>query len=518
MYMNRRNFLRTTALSSVPVMLNGMRLGAVPFPLAMTQGPDNDRVLVLIQLNGGNDGLNCVIPLDQYSVLSTVRGNILIPESSVLPVEDAVGFHPSMSLLQEMYLEGKMGIVQSVAYPNQDRSHFRSTDIWTSGSAADEYLSTGWLGRYFYDAHPSYPEGYPNSEYDAPFALTMGSLVSETCQGPLNNFSLALNDPFALKPLSETEAGNLPDNNYGKELRFLIDSIAQTNAFSSVILDAAESGSNHIDYPADSRLAQQLKNVALLISGGLKTKVYIVSLGGFDTHSAQVDADTTQGDHATLLRNLSEAVDVFHKDLKLAGKEEKVLTMTFSEFGRQIRSNDSAGTDHGTAAPLMLFGSCVKPGILGDNPQIQIDADPQEGVAMQYDFRSVYGTVLRDWLGMAENDIYDILNPEIQFLPLIEGCSLSTAIQNEVFLDIHFKIYPNPTISHTNIEWLSSGELWTATLLDKWGHQIKTWSGGKTSKSAVTQPLSIPVIPSGHYYIHLRQGNQSVTKPIVIRS
>lgn len=514
--MKRRHFLRNSTLSTVPIMLNGMKLGAMPFPFMLNQGPENDRVLVLIQLNGGNDGLNCIIPVDQYSALSAVRPNILIPESSVLPVETNLGFHPSMTKLQSLYQEGKMGIVQGVGYPNQDRSHFRSTDIWTSGSNANEYLSTGWLGRYFNESHPDYPEGYPNSEYDAPFALTMGSLVSETCQGPLTNFSLVLNDPFALSPLNEGQTGNFPDNNYGKELIFLIDAIAQTNAYAEVILSAAQSGTNQASYPTNTRLANQLKNVALLISGGLKTKVYIVSLGGFDTHSAQVDGEPTEGNHADLLLQLSETVHAFQEDLRLMGKEDKVLTMTFSEFGRQIRSNDSMGTDHGNAAPLMLFGPCVKPGVLGDNPQISVDADPQEGVAMQYDFRSVYGTVLKDWLGMSEDDIRTILFPEVQFLPLLEGCSLSTAIQQEVFLNVHFKLFPNPASSHTTMEWLSNGESWTASLLDKWGHLITTWSGPRGANKAVSHKVELPGIPSGHYFIHLQQGNQSVTKGLVI--
>ena len=514
--MKRRNFLRTSALTTIPVMLNGMKLSAVPFPFLTGQGPDNDRVLVLIQLNGGNDGLNCVIPLDQYSALSTMRPNILIPEANVLPIETGLGLHPSMLKMQEMYLDGKMGVVQGVGYPNQDRSHFRSTDIWTSGSEATEYLNTGWLGRHFYDGHSDYPEGYPNADYDAPFALTMGSLVSETCQGPLTNFSLALEDPFSLAPLSEGEIGNLPDNNYGHELRFLIDAIAQTNAYSGVILEAANGDSNQATYPANNRLATQLKNVALLVAGGLKTKVYICSIGGFDTHSAQVDADTTQGDHADLLLQLSEAVHAFHQDLKLAGKDEKVLTMTFSEFGRQIKSNDSMGTDHGTAAPLLLFGSCVKPGVLGENAQISVDADPQEGVAMQYDFRSVYATVLKDWIGLDESTIFEVLNPGVQFLPLIEGCSLSTAIQQEVFTDVHFKLYPNPASQFTTMEWMSSGQPWSASLLDKWGHEIQTWSGAKGTRQLMAQKINLPAVPSGHYYINIRQGNQSVTRGIVL--
>ncbi len=514
--MKRRNFLRTGTLTTVPVLLNGMKMSAVPFPLLFGKGPENDRVLVLIQLSGGNDGLNCVIPIDQYSALSQVRPNILIPEGSVLPLETTIGLHPAMAQMQQLYQDGKVAVVQGVAYPNQDRSHFRSSDIWISGSGANEYLSTGWLGRYFNNLHPDYPTEYPNSEYPDPFALTMGSLVSETCEGPLTNFSLALNDPFALKPLSEGETGNFPDNNYGKELRFLIDAIAQTNAYADVILAAAEGGHNYVDYPTTNRLAGQLKNVALLISGGLKTKVYIVSLGGFDTHSGQVDADTTQGNHADLLAQLSEAVSLFQQDLKLADKEDKVVTMTFSEFGRQIRSNSSDGTDHGTAAPLMLFGPCVKPGILGDNAQIDPAGDPQEGVALQYDFRSIYGTILKDWLGMSEQDVISILSPEIQFLPLIEGCSIFTAIQNEVFTDVHFKIFPNPASSYATMEWLSNGSPWSATLLDKWGHQITTWKGNKGVNNLVNQKVNLPAVPSGHYFINLKQGNQSVTKAVVI--
>ena len=135
---------------------------------------------------------------------------------------------------------------------------------------------------------------------------------------------------------------------------------------------------------------------------------------------------------------------------------------------------------------------------------------------MQYDFRSVYGTVLKDWLGMNENDIQSILGSDIQFLPLIDGCSLSTAIQQEVFTDVHFKIYPNPASAYTSIEWLSNGESWTATLMDKWGHTIKSWTGAKGSGKLYAQTLSLPDVPSGHYYIHLRQGNQSVTKGVMI--
>jgi hypothetical protein len=135
---------------------------------------------------------------------------------------------------------------------------------------------------------------------------------------------------------------------------------------------------------------------------------------------------------------------------------------------------------------------------------------------MQYDFRSVYATVLRDWLEMDENTIFEILNPEVQFLPIIEGCSLSTAIQQELFTDVHFKLFPNPASGQTTMEWISSGQPWSATLLDKWGHQIQTYSGPKGTHKLFAQKINIPAVPSGHYYINLRQGNQSVTRGIVV--
>ena len=159
--MKRRKFLQTTSAASIPLVLSGMKVGALPKSSFFPTINDSDRVLVLIQLNGGNDGLNCLIPLDQYSNLSNVRQNILIPESSVLQLEDGIGLHPVMTGMKSLYDNAKMNIIQSVGYPNQNRSHFRSLDIWTSGSEADEFLTTGWLGRYFNGLHPGFSGRLP---------------------------------------------------------------------------------------------------------------------------------------------------------------------------------------------------------------------------------------------------------------------------------------------------------------------------------------------------------------------
>jgi uncharacterized protein (DUF1501 family) len=301
-----------------------------------------------------------------------------------------------MTHLKTSFDEGKLNVIQNVGYPNQNRSHFRSTDIWQTGSASNEVINTGWLGRYFDSYVMDYPEGYPNSQYPDPFAITVGSIISETCQGFAANYSLALEDPFGISPLLEDDDVNSdPTQGYGKDVNFVRTAIAQTNVYGTVISEAATKGTNMVTYPTTNRLALQLKTIALLISGGLKTRIYVANIGGFDTHANQVDAsDTTAGGHANLLSMLSEAIGLFQTDLSLQSLDQRVVGMTFSEFGRRIRSNGADGTDHGSAAPLFIFGSCVNPGITGDNPIINATVDEQEGVAMQFDVRSVYGYIL----------------------------------------------------------------------------------------------------------------------------
>ena len=317
--MKRRNFLRNSVgFVSVPLLLRGMPLSAGSsnaFFNAINE--NNDKVIVLIQMNGGNDGLNTIIPIDQYDILGNARSNILIPENQILKINDSLGFHPEMQRLQEIYDEGKMAIVQDVGYPNQNRSHFRSSDIWTTGSPSNETWTTGWLGRYFENEHSIYPESYPNEDFPDPFALTIGSVVSETCQGTSTNFSLALADPTSIGMLNNDANDEVPNTAYGEELAFLRTSIEQANAYGEVITSAATKGSNANDYP-DTDLGRQLASISLLISGGLKTKVYIANIGGFDTHAKQVEeCARTTDEHAPLLRNISNSGHSFQTDLNV---------------------------------------------------------------------------------------------------------------------------------------------------------------------------------------------------------
>ena len=472
--MKRRSFIQSSSAMSIPFVVGGTSYVAVgKNKLFDLIGDDNDKIIVLVQLLGGNDGLSAVIPIDQYDNLVQVRSNVLVPQSSIINATDELGFHPSMTGMAQMWNQDQLAILQGVAYPNQNRSHFRSTDIWNSASASDEFISTGWIGRYYDLNHDAYPEGYPNDDQSDPFALSIGTIISETCQGSLSNFSLALTDPFNPGSVNIGQEGDVPDNCYGRELTFIKDIAKQTNAYSDTILAAAESGNNLSNkYDDDNLLAQKLKNVARLISGGLETKIYVVQLGGFDLHSNQAEiGDTTTGRQAVLLKTLSDAICAFQDDCVKLGIDDRVMGMTFSEFGRRIRSNQSTGTDHGTAAPLFVFGSCVNSSILGDNAIINIDASINEGVPMQFDFRSVYASMLMDWFGVDELDIRNVLFDDFQHLPIVtcELVSTDDPLQDIISLET----YPNPFDNYFTIAFTSENKKYRISLYDAIGSELK---------------------------------------------
>ena len=518
--MKRRSFLQAGTAVTLPVLVNGFNLGLLPrSALFSSIGADSDKILVIIQLDGGNDGLATLIPLDQYDTLAPHRAGMLIPEQSVLPLYDHVGLHPSMTGMRNLFNDGKLAAIQGVAYPGQNRSHFRSTDIWQSASASNVFESTGWMGRYFDDQFPGYPEDYPNEDYPDPFAITLQYTVSETCQGASSNYSMALTDPFNLSQIDEATINELPDTNYGFEMSFLIDAIAQTNAYSSTILDAANLGNNLSPLYDDANpLAQQLKTVALLISGGLKTRTYVVRIGGFDTHANQVQpGDVTNGNHATLLGRLSGAIEAFQDDLKRMGLEEQVLGMTFSEFGRQIGGNDSFGTDHGTAAPMFLFGSCVKGGIFGENPTINAQLQPQEGVAMQYDFRNIYASVFRDWWKADDALIDTLLSGEFNELSLIDACEATAVDTPPIKIKPYiFNVYPNPVSGTANIEFQGDGDRVRITLLDNSGREVKLIADQEFASGTHTIPFSASDLGGGSYFVRA-VGNKGVASELLIK-
>lgn len=496
----------------LPLTLEGMNLGVLPQAFSsFPQLIESDKVLVLIRLTGGNDGLNMLLPLDQYDNLYKHRSNIIIPEKESLKISSEAAFHPSMPDLRRIFQEGKLGIVQSVGYPNQNRSHFRSLDIWTSGSSAEEKVLSGWLGRYLGNRHPDFPNNYPNAEFTDPIAMAIGNNVSQTCQGAIANFSMAVENPFNLSPISANEREEFANTYYGQNISFLNTAIEQTNAYSTVIETAADKGKNFASYWTNNRLAQKLKIVARLISGGLKTKIYVVTQGGYDTHSAQVlKGIPTRGIHANLLAELSNAVATFQDDLNQLGLEERVLGMTFSEFGRRIKSNGAHGSDHGTAAPLMFFGKCVNPGILGKSPEIMEEVDIQEGVAMQYDFRSVYGSVLEDWFEVDKSEIKALLYDDYQHVPIVTcGTFVETASLSDAFN------YPNPFTSSTTIAFESKTERVQLRVLDARGRVVAKVFDGELREGKHRIPFSPGNLTPGNYYLYVNKASGAVTRGMV---
>jgi uncharacterized protein (DUF1501 family) len=425
MKINRRGFLGAAGSFVVPYTVHGIGMKAYNQSSALVQtllqsAPlFEDRILVMINMIGGNDGLNTVIPLDQYAQYDALRHNVAIPEASVLPLagtSGATGLHPAMAGLQNLYNNGRLSIIHSVSYPDPSQSHFRSADIWMTAVAANQYNPTGWMGRYLEQRYPGYPAGYPNNTMDDPIALQIGYLGTPTLQGSSQNVGITIDSPENFYNLigvgDTTPAQNLPPHTIGQHIQYVRLQQALAVEYAAEIKTAAEKGVNLASYPAateKNELANQLKIVARLINGGLKTKVFFVTQYGYDTHSTQVDStDTKVGVHAKLLKQLSDAISVFHQDMQLMGNADKVLGMTFSEFGRRAKSNSSRGTDHGIAAPMFMFGAGLKKQQIGTNPDLingllPVSPQPWEthrDIKMQIDFRRVYSDVLTDWFGI----------------------------------------------------------------------------------------------------------------------
>lgn len=521
---SRRSFLRSAGAAGalLPFALHGMPLYGFSSRRSPLNNPDNKNILVLIQLQGGNDGLATIFDRNQYDNLRAVRENIIVPENAIIAFRGDYGFHPVMGGIKEIWDREAMSVMQNVGYPNQNRSHFRSTDIWNSASSAEEFVSTGWVGRMYDVDYVDYPNGFPNAENPHPFALTMGKIISETCQGVNANYSLSLLDPFDPGTAFASAGSSTPSDCYGSKLDFVNSTASQTNAFAEVIKKAAESG-NNLSPKWDSletELARKLRNVSRLISGGLQTRVYIIQLGGFDTHDNQVVAgETTTGRQAELLQELSDAACAFQDDLVRLGIDDRVLSMTYSEFGRRIRSNSSLGTDHGTAAPMFFFGSCVQHQILGAHPDVDPQIGIEEGVPMQYDFRDVYGTILRDWLGAPEAEIRNILFSEFQPLPIIKpGCGTSTSASDTFADSPEISLHPNPATDRLVVHLsnsirdgllLNSQPPGAINIYDSTGGVMEHINTAGIAVQNGTISLSTSSLPRGAYFVRIqtRYGN-----------
>jgi len=514
--MKRRSFIKKSTLGAagISVAVSGIPMRVVAQDLFRYSRFGEDRVLVLIRLNGGNDGLNTVVPLDQFDNLVIQRPGLHIPQNNLINLNsNNLALHPSMVGMANLFQVGKLGIVQNVGYPQQNRSHFRSMDIWTSGNI-DNPAATGWLGRYFQQNHPNYPEGYPKEDYEDPFAISMGYDVSATCQGLVSNFSIASNDPSQHFNIGFGATVNHPGY-YGVNVAHINNMIAQSDEYGAE-LQAKYNAGNSLStlYDTDNPMAVHLRHIARLISGGSKTKVYILNLNGFDTHDSQIiSGNPTAGTHANLLKTLSDAVTAFVDDLTLLGLSDRVLGMTFSEFGRQIASNASNGTDHGDAAPLFFFGSCLSSQVIGNNPTISSTIVNQAGVPMQYDFRDVYASVLHDWFGVSETDVQTFFEHSVNLIPIARACNDEVGLEHESVTALEeVYCYPNPAGTSSTVVFHSDDEYVQLSLFDTQGKLVRDIFGGRLIPQRHEISIDVSAIENGIYILQINKesGSKSI--------
>lgn len=539
--MKRRDFIqRAVPVSILPFFMGGYTIKAYGrSPLLETLAAtavETDNVLVLVQLNGGNDGLNTVIPLDEYPAIMAARANIAIDEAKVLKLTDATGIHPSMTGLQKLYQQGKLCVVQGVSYPNPNFSHFQATDIWLTGEDSNQNLNSGWLGRYLDQEYPDYPNGYPNTVMPDPLALQIGAVISPGLQGPSVSMGMAITSPASFYQLVSGNVDVAPNTPAGHELTFLREVVQQTQVYGTVIQQAATRGKNaSLLYPAPgtNSLADQLKIVAQLIAGGLKTRIYVVNLGGFDTHSAQVNttSGTDTGQHANLLNKLSVAIEAFEDDCVRLLLQERVIGMTFSEFGRRIISNTSAGTDHGTAAPMFIFGKRVSHTIIGSNPGLPANPTVNDNIPTQFDFRSVYASILKQWFGVSDTELNNVLLNNFQTLPIIPPpvytpgpkpnpvyrpiSTVTPGSDNPVQIGLE-QNYPNPFNPTTEIPFISNGGYLEIKIYDTVGREIATVAEGVYDSGEHRVTFDARSLPAGMYYYRLTSGDFQQTKSMIL--
>lgn len=442
--MKRRDFFKnslTVGTGSLLLSQLPFRSFATPDMLPLALCPDvNDRVLVIIFLKGGNDGVNTIVPTNQYNTymghrpgigLSMTGGNALIPLDNTLGIDDQVHLNPVMTSFKSMYENGHARIIRGVGYPDINGSHFKSTDLWLSGgdgTAANNNFSDGWIGRFLGTTFPGL-YGDPITEFQDPLGIQLGDRKPSLGYHNHDGYYVAAN-------LSQQEPGGLYDqiqgigtpahsalgsSDYEQHISYIMNVENSTNVYAQRITNVFNAGSNSGTVYPETDLANQLKTVAKLLSGGSKTKVFMLHLGGFDTHSLQVEAGSPHtGEHARLLADLFDSTKAFHEDLTNLGLEQRVISTSFSEFGRQVIENGSLGTDHGTLGPMFMFGSSVEAGISGANLDLNnltSGGKPEES-QMQYDYRQVFRTLIQEWLG-ASNGVAE--STQFDTYPLISG-------------------------------------------------------------------------------------------------
>lgn len=521
--MKRRKFIKTSSSGILaPAIINGLPLNDFGLT-AFSPKDENDHVLILIYLEGGNDGLNTVIPIDQLNKLNRARGNITIKESSLLKLNGSnkLMLHPSLSGFQTLYNENKLCIVQSVGYPTPSFSHVISTNIWASAMNEGDEFNSGWIGRFLSLFHPGFPENYPNSTNPDPLVIQFDVNLPLMFHGTSGQMSMRIGKDGSNIFKEWPDALNEPVDNSrrGRELKNIRTISRLSNSYSQSIIESYTKGINVVKYPSDNILGNSLQAIARLIKGGSKTRIFLVNIPGFDTHSSQVDtSDKTKGLHSNLLKTLGDAVLSFQRDLEGLNIADRVIGMTFSEFGRRIQSNTNSGTDHGTAAPSFLFGSKINGGIIGSNPTIPSSVGYYDNLPMQYDFRSIYTSVLKDWFCVQDTELSSIMLKPYPLLPIIKSDCSSNAVNDLKNIEekLSIVVSPNPVVQQAKITISSIRGQAQIQLFDYMGRMCKLIFSGKLEEGTHTFIFENENYSAGNYYLRLQHGAAQRVEPIVI--
>ena len=512
---SRRDFLSASGiLGAGSMVLGNLPLRAFqPTPLmaALANG-DNDRVLVLIRLSGGNDGLNTIVERNNPYYYN-LRPTIGIQENNMWALSNAYGMPLKTNALQPLWEDGMMKVIFNVGYPEPNYSHFRSYDIIASGSDSDVVQNTGWMGRFLDNEYAAFLETPPT----VPPALQIGVQADLIFRADQANMALAVSSPQEFYQIAQTgqlydlaALGNTPRE---LELAYVRQTANAAFRYAETIKTSYSRGKNQVEYPTSNNLAEQLAIVAKLIKGNLGTRVFMVEIGGFDTHALQLDY------HQNQLKKIADGVKAFFDDLAFGGSglEQKVLGMTFSEFGRTIYENASMGTDHGWGTPMMLFGGGIGNGFTGAYQDLS-NPDPYTDPPFSVDFRSVYATLLQNWLGNTPELVNFVMG---QHQPVIDG--LVPAIpptlgdNGKCALMGHNPHPTQPATIDIKYAMMHNGPI-RLQLLDKAGHVLRTLVNEYKPLGSYTfhfTPLDWFVMP-GSYQYRLQSGGQVFQRDLVV--
>lgn len=548
--MNRRKFIRNLSYSGAGAMM----LGGVPvkamsgrtlFDMA-AMADSTDSVLVFIQLHGGNDALNTLVPVSQYNRYYEIRANIAIPQSgdfSYINLDPSlddmsqVGLHPEMGAIKEMYNQGKVAVVQNVGYPRMNGSHFEGRDLVFMGADGENEraYNSGWMGRFLDHTYPGYPDAYPTDTYPDPLGIELSGTQSLAYHREAGiPIGLAFNNPGNFYDLISSVGVNppiaTPDSHAGDEIKYIMEFEKKNNQYAERLKNVYDSGNNSsVEYPEsyphfapreylNNNLAPQLKLIARLLKGGIKTRIFLCRIGGFDTHGDQVVKDEPWlGLHAALMYHLSTAVKAFYDDMASLGVDGKVLSMTFTEFGRRAFSNDSLGTDHGTSTPVLLFGTGLNPGVYGQNPSLAAEDLPGGNLKYNIDYRQIYTSVVQDWFGADNNAVEATGFDEWinQKLPLIRTSGLDDTPYRKN--GAQMKVVPNPVDANFHVEFfLKRHDRYDLTIFNVEGKRVFESSGiGMYGLNKVE--LHSADFKTGKYIIQVRGAGEVFTTSIIKR-